>query len=244
MISADELQLKAYLLGKLSGAERADVEDRYFADDGYFADLRALEEKLIRGYLRGQLDAADRDEFEAALARLPGLQKKVVRRALFAWTPLRLAATAAALLAVVLGAWSYKWQGSALRAAEQQVRSLQQELGRHPAPVVIMLQSLFEGVVRGESPGMRVPPGVTAVRFRLHLPPGEGFLRCRVSLRRTGEKAVLASSGQLSALQTSIGKVVDFDCPSSLLLRGDYTITLSPLDSQAELQYRFFSNGS
>jgi len=54
---------------------------------------------------------------------------------------------------------------------------------------------------------------------------------------------VLASSGELSALESSIGKVVDFDCPSSLLLRGDYTITLSPLDFQPELEYRFFSTG-
>src|SRR2546426_10053230 len=45
---------------------------------------------------------------------------------------------------------------------------------------------------------MTVVPSVTAA------PPGEGFLRCRVALRRTGEKAVLADSGELSVLQTLI----------------------------------------
>jgi len=103
----DELQMKDYLLGKLSSEERADVEDRYFSDERYFAELRRLEKKLIREYLRGRLDTFGRDEFESALARLPGLQKKVARQEVLTWKPLQVALVAACLVAAFAGVWRY-----------------------------------------------------------------------------------------------------------------------------------------
>src|SRR6266852_460736 len=125
----DELQMKDYLLGKLSSEERADVEDRYFSDERYFAELRKLEKKLIREYLHGRLDTSGRDEFESALARLPGLRRKIARQAVLTWKPLQRALVTACLVAATAGVWRYgTLQKSELQSAKQEVADLRQKI--------------------------------------------------------------------------------------------------------------------
>jgi hypothetical protein len=66
-----------YLLGKLSEQERASLEERFFSDDQEFEELEAAETELIDQYLRSELSAADRTQFEMSLFASPRLAKRV-----------------------------------------------------------------------------------------------------------------------------------------------------------------------
>jgi len=56
----DHAILRAYLLGELSPADRQNIEELYFADDGYFELVAACEEEMLRDYLRGELTEKER----------------------------------------------------------------------------------------------------------------------------------------------------------------------------------------
>lgn len=73
----DEGSIRAYLTGGLTPSERRQIEERYFLDDGFFEYVSALEEELAADYIRRVLRADEMRQFEAHLARSPGLQTKV-----------------------------------------------------------------------------------------------------------------------------------------------------------------------
>jgi len=68
-----------YLLGagELPAREAERFEDEYFGDDETFALLLAAEDELIDRYLRGDLDAADRERFEKHFLLSPRRRQKV-----------------------------------------------------------------------------------------------------------------------------------------------------------------------
>ncbi len=105
--------VRAYLLGTLEPAEAAAFEDRYFADDAVFAELKDAEDRLIADFLAGRLSPRDQKLFEARYLRVPELRQKLdaaragskpaARRQFgLAW-----AAAAATLLVVAAGAIWY-----------------------------------------------------------------------------------------------------------------------------------------
>lgn len=53
-----------YLLGDLPESESVEVEDRYFADDGFFEELAIVEEDLINDYINARLIGRKRQLFE------------------------------------------------------------------------------------------------------------------------------------------------------------------------------------
>src|SRR5262245_48119753 len=53
-----------YLLGEASEAEASELEERYFADDGFFEHLQTVEDELIDAYVRGSLSPQERQHFE------------------------------------------------------------------------------------------------------------------------------------------------------------------------------------
>ena len=73
-----------YLLGTLSEEERAKLEERYFADDKDFEEIEIAEEELIDRYVRGELTAAERTEFQQTVVRSPRLMERVEFAKLFA----------------------------------------------------------------------------------------------------------------------------------------------------------------
>ena len=56
--------LQRYVLGDLSDAERAELEEKYFADDELFDQLVEVENDLVDAYVDGTLTPADRKKFE------------------------------------------------------------------------------------------------------------------------------------------------------------------------------------
>jgi hypothetical protein len=68
--------LVRFLLEDLPDVERAQVEDRFFADDELFARLLAVEGELIEDYLGGGLNEADRRRFEAVFLASPDRRRR------------------------------------------------------------------------------------------------------------------------------------------------------------------------
>ena len=101
---------RRYLLGSLTDDQRAAIESDYFAVEDSRLTIEAAEEQLIEEYLAGDLNAAERQQFERYYLASPIHRRRVeVVKSLMATTPpqrafsYRWLAVAAALI-IVTGA--------------------------------------------------------------------------------------------------------------------------------------------
>src|SRR5213080_477817 len=60
----DDKVIARYLLGDLSEAEQAQLEEHAFSDSDYLQQVRAVEKDLIDEYARGELAGPEREAFE------------------------------------------------------------------------------------------------------------------------------------------------------------------------------------
>src|SRR5579863_9163724 len=67
----EEQPLADYLLGRLPEPERLELADRILADDEFHECLLAMEELLIDGHARGELDEAEARMVEVTLLATP-----------------------------------------------------------------------------------------------------------------------------------------------------------------------------
>jgi hypothetical protein len=75
--STNEVLIRRYLLGDVSEEERAEIEERFFADDDFYQSLLVAEDDLIYDYLRGAMDAKDRRLMEEQITASPRRRQKV-----------------------------------------------------------------------------------------------------------------------------------------------------------------------
>jgi CHAT domain-containing protein len=73
----DQELLIRYLLGELPEGERQQLEERYFADDGLYDELRATERDLIDKYVQGELSRHEREKFERYFLSAPGRRNRL-----------------------------------------------------------------------------------------------------------------------------------------------------------------------
>ncbi len=66
-----------YLLGKLSDAESASLEERSFVDDNVFDEIEMAEDELIDAYVGDSLSAEDRERFEKKLLQSGRIAERV-----------------------------------------------------------------------------------------------------------------------------------------------------------------------
>jgi len=66
-----------YLLGEMSGPERSEFEDRYLDDPVLFEELVAVEDEMMRCYVRGRLPEAERTAFERRFLTNPYHHRRV-----------------------------------------------------------------------------------------------------------------------------------------------------------------------
>ena len=124
----DALMIR-YLLGTASEEEQAQLEEKFFADDDLYQQLKALEDELRYEYARGGLTDAERRAFEARFVttaeerRKVELAKEVLAKvrevapvtakvsvwhslaSLFAAPRLAMAASALAIVMIAAGSW-------------------------------------------------------------------------------------------------------------------------------------------
>ena len=72
-----------YLLGKLSDAESASLEERSFVDDRVFDLIESAEDELIDAYVGGHLSSEDRERFENKLLKSERVAERVEFAKLF-----------------------------------------------------------------------------------------------------------------------------------------------------------------
>jgi hypothetical protein len=75
--SIDNTKMQKYLLGELPEEVRERLEEAYFADDGLYERLLAVEDELIHAYARGELSQPDRERFESRFLT-SGVQRQKV----------------------------------------------------------------------------------------------------------------------------------------------------------------------
>lgn len=69
-LDTDNLMIR-YLLGEVSEREQTELEGKYFSDDEYFELFLSAEEELIDAYVRGELSAHEREQFERRFLATP-----------------------------------------------------------------------------------------------------------------------------------------------------------------------------
>src|SRR5215216_1230742 len=68
---------RRYLLGKLSDAESARLEERYFVDESVFDEIEIAEDELIDAYVGGSLSSEDQKRFQNKLLKSERLGERV-----------------------------------------------------------------------------------------------------------------------------------------------------------------------
>ena len=177
--------MRAYLLGTLNPAEAAAFEDRYFADDALFAELKVAENRLITDFLDERLSPQERKLFEARYLRTPELKLRLdevrARRRPPARLQFRFAWVAAALVLVTTGTvwyWQHPREASPLLTAPSGVA------GEVRPPVVqYLVPFLAKGA--GSTPNrFASPPPATPVRLNLDLTDRADAVEASVNLQK------------------------------------------------------------
>ncbi len=257
MLEADEKRLTQYLLGELQEEDREAVERQYFDDDDSFEKLNALEEELIRDYLRGDMPPDMRGKFEERYLTNPPLRKKVEearslmqilakeqpevaapvtisaaqrRTSGLSWFQanwLRWAVPAAGIACLVFAIWT----GRQYVDSRNQVARLERELaGRPSRPPIVVSFLLSPGLLRGEGAKQRqlsIPSGAATVRLELEFPGAKRFARYRGVLTTVDGRE--ASSGEITGAGTPDTLVMTVD--AAALATDDYLLKLQGLSS-------------
>ena len=72
-----ESEIKRYLYGEMSEAERGQLEERFFGADALFYEVLNLENELVDRYANGKLGGAELARFERSLKNTPERRAKV-----------------------------------------------------------------------------------------------------------------------------------------------------------------------
>jgi hypothetical protein len=184
----DQNQIRSYLLGRLSEAERELIEERIFADPAFFDRVRMTEEELLEDYVFKVLPPEEDEKVADRLVRTPkqiqhwqiiaalkkysdnagrpAAQKPVpvvpANHSLWKW-----AIAATGLVAVAIGIWVIH-----ATSLQRQVESLNAsgQAGKMQSDFAVELPALrFRSGPQEDTPEQRVavPRDVTVVQIRL-----------------------------------------------------------------------------
>ena len=232
MIATPEIQyqIRRYLLGELDDRARAEVEQRLLSDGEVFEELLVAEDEIIDDYASGRLDPEERSDFEAHFLATPERQQKlrfaralhrhamtlaneretvkqpVIRSLCFSRPWLSWAATAVAVLALIVGTVWF------LRS-----RTV-------PPKTFATLTLIINQSTRAEGASaalVKLPLGVDALKIFLRLPGSvPPASRYRVVLEADdGETRPLVIADQVG---DSLAVVI----PATQLKRGQYVLKL------------------
>jgi hypothetical protein len=73
----NEARILQYLLGELAEEEQGQLEERFFADDALYQEVRVAERELIDRYVLGQLTGRERERFERRFLSSPRRRETV-----------------------------------------------------------------------------------------------------------------------------------------------------------------------
>lgn len=73
----NETEVRRFLLSELSEDARSAFEEKFVQDDGFFEQVRVVEDELIESYIRGTLPTAEREKFERSFLTTERRRKRV-----------------------------------------------------------------------------------------------------------------------------------------------------------------------
>jgi CHAT domain-containing protein/Tfp pilus assembly protein PilF len=73
----EQSKFRKYILGNVSEAERAAIDERLLTDDEYFEEFSMTEENFIQDYIDGNLDKPERERFESCFLNSEENRQKV-----------------------------------------------------------------------------------------------------------------------------------------------------------------------
>jgi hypothetical protein len=245
----DDGQLRQYLLGQLTFADRENVVERLARDERYFDAAEALEAELRDAFVRAELSPRDRQDFERHLLRTPRQKDETVlarhlTEALdrpLARAPARIprvvwwgVAAALAMLTIRVGLENRKLRLE-LDAARHSIPDpavTRPPLDPAPAPEIASLY-LAGVVVRGSeaAPELVLSPRTQLVRLEAD-PELEGPLRAELE----------NSSGRrvwTQALPSNTASPIRIWLPAGGLAAGIYTLRIDSTVPPRQAVYRF-----
>lgn len=241
MQQPDDRQMRLYLLGRLSQAERDELQQQFFANDSSYERLLEAENDLIDAYVRGTLNAKDAGDVEEGLLASPEkLDSARFAQALWraeerrrerqsSWhhgtTRHWLIASGLAFVAIAAAGW-FGIQNSRLRrdlAALQRtpttsVAPLDQLRQPRSAPAIATITLVPE--LRGStSNAVRIDRSAELVK--VELVDARGFDSFTVQVERRGERIWTANG-----LKPSAAGAATVWLPAQILRAGDYEFLL------------------
>jgi hypothetical protein len=247
----DDKAIVRYLLGQVSEAEAEHLDELSVADDGFVARLRDVENDLVDAYVRGSLDPATRERFEATYLLSPRRRQKVefarkLKRVTVPAAPSRLTgwssrifALAASLVVFGGGVWLVQRtqfgrqvpdETGATRVASVQAPPVAPE----PAtigPVAAVVAPLLTLVpaTRDASPAtptLDLPAAATEASFSLKLEATDASAY-QAALKDPATNTVIWRSGWIAATGTGDHARLSITVPSDLLHAQHYTFDVS-----------------
>jgi hypothetical protein len=237
--------VRSYLLGKLTGEEAQEIEDRYFRDRAFFLWVQSVEVGLIEDYLDGKLSRANVKCFEGRYLRVEDLRKKVdevqaihvgravepaLRKAIFA-----VAAVALVITSAIVWRYLYEKKGAA-RLPTQLAQA---------TPETIRVD-LSPGTAQGSESRMttlQLPAKNVPVEFALELPGGAVSVSCVPYIFEIDAEGKLREIWRARApvisTPLSTGQQVRFVVDSSQFHHGDFTIELREASGMVVDSYLF-----
>jgi hypothetical protein len=236
----------SYLLGRVRGRRRAEIQKRLFEEEGFFEQTAAVEADLIDAYARGELTPEERRDMERTLLSAPAVQQRIEFARALAHLPAsapkvrarggyRPAAwgIAAALLIALAGAWM------AVRRPAAESARLAAPASTSAAPALFSVL-LSPGTVRGSAaiPEIRIPAGANTVELQLDL-EGDAHPWYSVTLRTTGG-AEVAEQSPVTPRRMPDGLVAAVRIPANLLKSGSYELALEGVAANGQREMAGF----
>src|SRR5262249_16183377 len=106
---------------------------------------------------------------------------------------------------------------------EEMATQMQQNSGRPAVASLILLPGIVRG--GGALPELVIPRSAQLARIQIHLEPRDVYPRFRAELRTRGGEQLL-TRGNLREQRSSTGRLVVLEVPVSILVAGDYELTL------------------
>ena len=217
----DQVTIRQYLLGQLTGEERMQFEQRLFTDDGLLELLHADEDELLDESLAGELSKNEARLFENHFLISAERQQKLrFARALKRYTSEH---------QPISGPWSTRswtfWATAAVAALVliSGIAWLLRPLEEAPRKFVALTLTVSSGT-RAEGPQankVKLPPDAEALRLTLKLPespPQQVKYRIEL-LKESGETRNFEGVSQ-------DGQSVEVEIPASQLSRGQYALNV------------------
>jgi hypothetical protein len=241
-------ELRQYLLGRLSGSARENLERRVLNEAEVNDEVQAMEDELIDQYLRGRLNARERKQFESYFLIPEERQRKLrfgrtLRRYLdslprvkanqdskstwvrFSWLEARPVLVASLLLVIGLGVLSVFWLVTHKRAGG----------GVTGNTLAITLDSGSSRANGGKIQRLELPASYGSVEVQLELGSNE-YSDYEVALLR--ERRLLTTYKSLRPQNKDGHTVLAVLIPANMLEPGDYTFTLSGTTNSGQTEYK------